>query len=64
MDHSSDTIDLAVLLPVMLGVTLILGYAVHSVLRDKGLGVVGNGAFLMIGLVAGGAFMGFCQAHF
>lgn len=64
MNHASDTIDLAVLIPVLFGVTLILGYAVHAVLRDKGLGVVGNGAFLMIGLVAGGAFMGFCQSHF
>ncbi|MBB4197132.1 hypothetical protein CCR94_13935 [Rhodoblastus sphagnicola] len=64
MESSGDSIDLAILLPVLLGVTLILGYAVHMVLRDKGLGIVGNGAFLMVGLSAGGFFMSFIQSHF
>jgi hypothetical protein len=56
--------NLAVMLPVMLGVTLGLGYAVHAVLRDKGLGIVGNGAFMMVGMAAGVVFMSFCQAYF
>ncbi len=44
------TNNLAVMLPVMLAVTVGVGYALNSVLRDKGLGIFGNGAVMMVGM--------------
>ena len=57
------TNSLAVTLPVTLAVILILGYALNSVLRDKGLGIFGNGIFMFIGLWVGAFFMSLCQTY-
>lgn len=56
--------NLAVMAPVMLGATLALGFAVNAILREKGLGIVGNGAFMMVGMTVGVFFMSFCQSLF
>lgn len=58
------TNNLAVMLPVLLAVTLGVGYALNSVLRDKGLGMFGNGAVTMVGGALGVFFMSFCQSLF
>jgi hypothetical protein len=68
MDHPQPVVEstnnLAVMLPIMLAVTVGLGYALNAVLRDKGLGIFGNGALMMIGMTAGVFFMSFCQSLF
>jgi hypothetical protein len=56
------TNNLAVMLPVMLAVTVGVGYALNSVLRDKGLGIFGNGAVMMVGMAMGVFFMSFVQS--
>jgi hypothetical protein len=56
------TSNLAIILPLILLVIVAVGYALNSVLRDKGLGVIGNGAVMMVGMVGGVFFMGFIQA--
>jgi hypothetical protein len=57
------TSSLAVTLPLTLGVILVLGYALNAVLRDKGLGIFGNGVFMFIGLWTGAFFMSLCQTY-
>ena len=57
------TNNLAVMMPVMLAVTMGIGYAMNSVLRDKGLGIFGNGAVMMVGMTLGMFLMSFCQSY-
>jgi len=56
--------DLAIILPLMLLALIGFGYALNAVLRDKGLGVFGNGALMMVGAAGGIVFMSFCQSYF
>jgi len=64
MENPSDLNELALVAPLMLLAVLVFGYFVDLLLGDKGLGLFGNGAFLMLGLFIGGFFMSFCQNWF
>jgi hypothetical protein len=56
------TSNLAIVLPLMLTALLAVGYALNAVLRDKGLGIFGNGAVMMVGMAGGVFFMSFIQS--
>jgi len=57
------TSNLALILPAILAATVAVGYALNSVLRDKGLGIFGNGAVMMVGMALGVFFMGLVRSY-
>ncbi|MCW2285503.1 hypothetical protein M2323_003354 [Rhodoblastus acidophilus] len=60
--QTATTNDLALILPLILLALLAVGYALNAVLRDKGLGIFGNGAVMMVGMVGGVLFMNYIQS--
>lgn len=60
--QTATTSDLALILPLILLALLAVGYALNAVLRDKGLGIFGNGAVMMVGMAGGVLFMNYIQS--